>query len=161
MNALNDSIREYQTQLKKGQIQEAYRGIMGFLSGLSAYLAGRHPDFTASALYFGYMDMSYFAFTPSFLREKKLKLALVYLHETGRFELWLAGSNKKVQAEYIELLKNTALGVFKLSQPGPGTDSILEVLLIEQPDFEYPDDLKQAIETKLLERANELSALLA
>ncbi len=31
----------------------------------------------------------------------KLKIAIVYLHEDGRFEVWLGGSNRKIQAEFL------------------------------------------------------------
>ena len=160
VDALNDSIREYREQLSRGRIQAAYRGIMSFMSGLCRYLAGRHSDYSATALYCGYMDMTYFAFTPRFLKEKKLKLALVYLHEPGRFERWLSGSNKKIQAEYIELLQNSNLGEFKLSQPLPGVDSILELVLTEEPDFDHPEALRREIESKLLECTSQLRTLL-
>ena len=125
MNSLNNHIREYTIQLSKGQIQKAYKGIMTFMSGLSKYLESRYPDYTASALYFGYMDMTYFAFTPSDLKKKKLKIAIVYLHEQGRFEVWLGGSNRKIQDEYIKLMSHKNIGKYRLSQVLPGVDSIM------------------------------------
>ena len=51
---LNDDIREYKVQLSKGHIQRAYKGIMAFMSDLKSHLEGRYPDYSASALYFGY-----------------------------------------------------------------------------------------------------------
>lgn len=71
MDAFNSYIQEYRIQLNKGCIQKTYNGIMTFMSDLRIYLDGKHPDYSASALYFGYMDMTYFAFTPSALKEKK------------------------------------------------------------------------------------------
>lgn len=65
MDSFNNHVREYTIQLSKGQIQKAYKGIMTFMSGLRTYLESMYPEYTASALYFGYMDMTYFAFTPS------------------------------------------------------------------------------------------------
>jgi len=41
------------------------------------------------------MDMTYFAFTPSELKEKKLKIAIVYLHEQNRFDAWLGAVTEK------------------------------------------------------------------
>jgi len=73
MNTLNEHIREYQLQLSKGHIQKAYKGIMTFMSSLKSQLEKAHPDYFTSALYFGYMDMTYFAFTPPDLKEKKVK----------------------------------------------------------------------------------------
>lgn len=99
MQTLNDAIREYTAQLQKGQIQEAYKGIMTFMSGLKTYLQSRHKQYATTGLYFGYMDMTYFAFTPPELKDRNLKIAIIYLHQENRFELWLGGTNRKVQAQ--------------------------------------------------------------
>jgi len=74
MNSLDKFIQEYRLQLSKGHIQKAYKGIMTFMSSLKSQLEKAHPEYITSALYFGYMDMSYFAFTPPDLKVKKLKL---------------------------------------------------------------------------------------
>ncbi len=126
MDSLNNHIQEYKIQLSKGHIQKAYKGIMTFMSGLKIYLEKGYPDYVTSALYFGYMDMTYFAFTPAFLKKKKLKIAIVFLHEQGRFEVWLGGSNRKIQAEYIERISHKNIGKYILSQVFPGVDSIME-----------------------------------
>lgn len=160
MDTLNNYIREYKIQLSKGQIQKAYKGIMTFMSGLSTYLESRYPDYTVSALYFGYMDMTYFAFTPADLKIKKLKIAIVYLHEQGIFEVWLTGSNRKTQAEYIELMRCRNIGKYKLSQVLPGVDSIIEAGLVEKPDFDYPEELKKQIERKTIEFVNNITSIL-
>lgn len=160
MSSLNDSVREYKIQLSKGQIQKAYKGIMNFMADLKAYLEGEHTDFTAGSLYFGYMDMTYFAFTPSTLKNKKLKVAIVFLHEECKFELWLAGNNRQLQADYIALLSHKDLGGFSLSQIHPGVDSILTSSMIPLPDFDHPDKLKKQIEVTTLKFANDIIALL-
>ena len=160
MDSLNNYVREYTTQLSKGQIQKAYKGIMLFMSGLSTYLAGRYPDYSEGNLYFGYMDMTYFAFTPSVLKDKKLKIAIVYLHEQGRFEVWLGGSNRKVQSENIALLCRKNIGKYKLSQAAPGVDSIIELTLVEQPDFDHPEDLRNQIEERMIAFVNDIILIL-
>lgn len=38
------------------------------MSDLKAYLERQYSEYSASALYFGYMDMTYFVFTPSSLK---------------------------------------------------------------------------------------------
>ena len=160
MDTFNSCIQEYKIQLSKGLIQKAYKGIMTFMSDLRMYLEGKHPDYSASALYFGYMDMTYFAFTPSALKEKKLKIAIVFLHEDFKFELWLAGNNRKIQAEYIELLKRKDIGTYTLSQINPGVDSIIESIIIEQPNFNDLEQLKKQIETKTLEFVRDIISML-
>jgi uncharacterized protein (DUF1499 family) len=156
----NDVIREYKNQLSKGIIQEAYKKIMKFMSDLSIYLKKRHPDYTLSALYFGYMDMTYFAFTPNDLKSKRLKIAIVYLHEQGRFEVWLSGTNRKIQAEYINFMRHKDIGGYKLSQVMPGVDSIIEATMVEEPDFDHPEELKKQIEKKTIGFIDDIVKLL-
>lgn len=160
MGSLNDDIREYTNQLGKGTIQKAYKGIMTFMSELKAYLEGKYPEYSASALYFGYMDMTYFAFTPAALRDMKLKAAIVFLHEECRFEAWLAGSNRQVQAEFIESLKKKDTGKYKLSKVSPGVDSIIETIIAAQPDFDKPEELKRIIEAGLMEFLKDIKNML-
>ncbi|MDD3363345.1 MAG: hypothetical protein PHZ03_00015 [Syntrophomonas sp.] len=106
------------------------------------------------------MDMTYFSFTPSDLKNKKLKIAIVYLHELGKFEVWLGGSNRKIQAEYIKLLSGKNLGKYKLSQIFPGVDSIIESTLAEQPDFDHSAELMKHIERKTIEFVNDITSIL-
>ena len=160
MNSLNKHIQEYRFQLGQGHIQKAYRGIMTFMSGLKSHLEKDYPDYYTSALYFGYMDMSYFAFTPSDLKEKKLKVAIVYLHQGGRFEDWLGGNNRKIQTEFIERLSEKTLGKYRLSKPASGVDSIIESVLVEDPDFDKLEVLKIQIEKKTIKFINDMTDIL-
>ena len=82
------------------------------------------------------------------------------MHEQGRFEAWLGGSNKKIQAEYIELLGGKNIGKYKLSKVLPGVDSIIESILVEQADFVQLEELKMEIEKKILEFINDITAML-
>jgi hypothetical protein len=160
MGSLNDHIREYRLQLKEGRIQTAYKGIMTFMSGLKSHLEKDYPDYSTSGLYFGYMDMTYFAFTPDFLKEKRLKIALVYLHEQGKFEAWLGGTNRKIQAEYINRLSQINLGEYQLSRVHPGVDSIIESVIVEQPNFDQPQALRDQIEEKTIIFINDMRSIL-
>ncbi len=159
MHSLNQHILEYQRQLHKGDIQKAYKGIMTFMAGLKSHLKKEHPDNITSALYFGYMDMTYFAFTPPSLKAKKLKIAIVYLHEQGRFEAWLGGNNRKIQAEFIENLGEKDIGKYHLSKATPGVDSIIEAILVEEPNFDHPEELKKRIEKKTINFINDMTVL--
>jgi hypothetical protein len=160
MPELNDAISEYTNQLQIGQIQKAYKGIMSFMFALKTTLESRHPNYAGSGLYFGYMDMTYFAFTPLELKRRNLKIAIVYLHQENRFELWLGGSNRKVQSEYINYFKGKDLGGYMLSQVSPGVDSIIELIVCEQPDFEDADKLMKIIEEKTISFADQILSLL-
>ena len=94
MASFKGSMSEYKKQIEKGAIQTAYKGLMEYLMGLKTYLKSRHPKFYVSSnIYFGYMDMTCFSFTPKSIKDRKLKIAIVFIHETFDFEIWLGGVN--------------------------------------------------------------------
>lgn len=160
MESMNHHIQEYKDALTKGHIQKAYKGIMTFMTDLKSDLERHHPDWVGSTLYFGYMDMTYFAFTPPALREKKLKIAIVFLHESCSFEVWLAAKNRRIQTEYIDLLKDRDIGEYKLSQVQPGVDSILVSVITERPDFDHPEELKKLVEDSTVSFSDNITTIL-
>ncbi|MGB7593949.1 MAG: hypothetical protein WBL80_00110 [Erysipelotrichaceae bacterium] len=131
------------------------------MTDFKAYLERKYPDYLSSALYPGYMDMTYIAFTSLELKNKKLKVAIVYLHEECRFEIWLAGTNRQIQAEMIALLTQKDIGAYVLSQISPGVDSIIASILIDQPDFDHPDSLKTSLEIKTMEFIRDMESLVS
>ena len=142
MKDLNEYVIAYQKQLQEGKIQIAYKGIMSFMGNLKSYLSDMHSDYLVGALYFGYMDMTYFAISTDKLKNKQLKIAVVYLHQENCFELWLSATNKKIQAQYIDKLKDKDLKGYKLSVSEPGIDSIIESRIIDHPNFNEQANLK-------------------
>jgi len=160
MQSLQTAVNEYYKQLRNGNIQFAYKGIISFISTLKIQLEKKHPEYYTSGLYNGYMDMTYFGFTPLALKEKKLKVAIVFLHEEGRFEVWLSGINRGVQSEYIHKLKTIDIGKYKLSIPNPGVDSIVESVLEANPNFDNPIDLNRKIEERILQFIEDMIKLL-
>lgn len=113
---------------------------MEYLMALRTHFEKQYPEWTIpGGLYTGYMDMSYFSILPSSLKERKLKIAVVFLHETCRFEVWLAGVNKGVQAEYWQRIKDSGWNKYAPVTTTQGADAIIEHILTENPDF---DDLK-------------------
>jgi hypothetical protein len=161
MNNFADCVAEYKHQLARGCIQEAYRGLMKYMAELRSYFSEHYPDYgVPGGLYPGYMDMTYFSIVPGSLRSRRLKVAVVFLHETIRFEVWLAGNNRQVQAEYCQLFKNSKLADYRLSSPGPGIDSILEYDLVIDPDFNAPDALTRQIERGTLKVISDVEEFL-
>jgi len=151
MDSLNDSICEYTETLKIGRIQQAYRGIMTFMYDLKNRIEQDRPELATGALYFGYMDMTYFACTPPELREQKLKIALVYLHEENRFEVWLAAANRQIQASVARQLSDKNLGRYTLVPIRPGASTI-----VTQPDFDHPEVLSQLLENEVFRFSQEM-----
>lgn len=150
MESFPEYIQEYKKQLDRGYIQKAYRGLMKYIMDMRMYFKNRYPEYFVSGIYYGYMDMTYFSFSPESLKNRKLKIAIVFVHETFRFEVWLAGSNKKVQSRYWELIKEGNWDGYHIPSTTLGVDSILEHVLIDDPDFSDLDSLTQQIETGTL-----------
>jgi hypothetical protein len=151
MKSFHENISEYRKQVEKGAIPKAYKGLMEYVLGLRTYLKTRHPDyFVSGGIYFGYMDMTYFSFYPKSIGRQKLKIAIVLIHQSMRFEAWLAGCNKQVQSKYWKIFKESAWKKYRLVPTTKGVDSILEHVLVDNPDFRDPDKLTRQIERQTM-----------
>lgn len=152
----------YKDLLIKGEIQIAYRAIMEFMHQFRNRLNAKYPEFVISGnIYQGYMDMSYFAFTPGSLAEKKLKIAIVFIHESISFEIWLSGVNKKIQEKYWQLLRHKNLNNCLVPDDINGMDYIARKPVTVQIDFEDQYKLKQALESEILSLIEEMKLYLA
>ena len=151
MNQFHVYMNEYRKQLEKGDIQEAYRGLMEYIMGLRAHFKRKYPGyFVSGSIYYGYMDMTYFSVMPESLKRRNLKVAIVFLHDSFRFEVWLGGYNKKVQAEYWRLFKDKKWNKYRIVSTTEGVDSILEYIVVNNPDFSNLDALTNQIENGAL-----------
>lgn len=152
MASFQNYLDEYRIQLEKGAVQEAYRGLMEYIMDLRTHFKNNYPGhFVSGSIYYGYMDMTYFAFTPNSLKHRNLKIAIVFLHKEFRFEAWLGGYNKQVQQHYWELFKESGWKKYHIVPTIRGADSILENTLVDSPDFRDPEALTQKIERQTLE----------
>ncbi len=151
MEAFHEYIQEYKKQLGRGVIQKAYKGLMEYMLELRTHFKNRHPDyFVSGSLYFGYMDMTYFSVIPETLKQRNLKIAVVFIHEAVRFEVWLSGYNKQVQEKYWKIIKKSGWDRYRLVPTTAGYDSIIEHTLVETPDFCDLDALTRQIEEETL-----------
>ena len=152
---------EYHKQLAKGAIQQAYRGLMDYFWRLKSFFENNYPDYASGGIYYGFMDMTYIPLFPKTLKQRKLKIAIVFVHESFRFEVWLAGVNKKVQAKYWKLIKDSNWNKYRLPPTTKGADSIVEHVLAENPDFSNLDDLTREIEKCTLRFIKDVEDFLA
>jgi hypothetical protein len=146
-SSFQELMTEYRKQLEKGEIQKAYQGLMDYVMGLRSYFENKYPEYTVSGtVYFGYMDMTYFSFFPDSLKLRGLKVGVVFIHGTFRFEVWLFGYNKGVQAKYWKMFRESGWNKYKIRSTTKGVDSIIEGVLAENPDFSDLDTLTEKIE---------------
>lgn len=156
---MQSRIETYAKLLRSEDLAGAYREILSFLSSLRGELAKKFPDHACQALYAGYLDMSYVACTPPSLKERNLKVAIVYLHAPMRFEIWLGAVNRGVQATCREELRTRELGSFTLSEAAAGVDSILVATLEDRPDFDRQEHLRESLVEKVSRLTGELEEL--
>jgi hypothetical protein len=161
MESFQEYIDEYRKQLEKGAISKAYRGLMEYIMDLRMHLKNKYPDyFVSGSIYYGYMDMTYFSFFPKSLKDRDLKVAIVFVHESIRFEVWLAGANKQVQQIYWKLFKESDWNNYKIVSTTKGVDSVVEGILTDNPDFNDVDALTKQIEKATLIFITDIEAFL-
>ncbi len=145
--SLQGYMDEYKRQLKLGAIQKAYQGLIDYIMGLRSYFAKKYPDYLVSgSIYQGYMDMTYFSFFPESLKPRRLKVGIVFVHSLFKFEVWLFGYNKAIQAKYWKLFRESGWNEYRIPSTTKGVDSIVEGVLVENPDFSDLDALTKQIE---------------
>jgi hypothetical protein len=162
MESFQESMTEYRKQLEKGSIQKAYKGLMDYFMYLRMHFNKKYPNYFATGtLYVGYMDMSYFALFPKSLKDRNLKIAIVFLHEQFRFEVWLSGVNKQVQGKYWKLFKESNWTKYPIVSTTKNADSIVEGILVEGPDFSDLGALTKQIESGTLIFIKEIDSFLS
>lgn len=162
MESFQETMMEYRKQLEKGAIPRAYRGLMEYIMDLKTYFKNKYPDyFVSGSIYYGFMDMTYFSFFPNSLKDRNLKIAIVFIHETFRFEVWLAGFNKQVQTQTWKLFKESGWNRHHIVPTTKGVDSIVECVLVDNPDFGDLDALTKQIESGTLNFIEDIESFLS
>lgn len=157
--SLNHYIKEYHKQLELGIVQKGYKGLIDYIMTLRSHFINKYPEgYVVGSLHQGYMDISYFPFTPLDLNIKKLKIAIVYNHRKAQFEIWLTGQNKQVQKQYWDLINDRNWNRYEILPDSQY--AIITKVLVEKPNFNGLDALTEQIETKSLEFGNDIINLL-
>ena len=154
MENLNKYIAIYKEQLEKGDILIAYNELVKFVMKLrTEFIKTLSDRYSFAGILHGYMDYTYFYYSNDFLKSKKLKLGLVLNHLEMRFEIWLLGNTIPNQKKYWELLKTAKWNKDKVEMP---KYSILEAILVENPDFNNLNALTEQIENEMIKVSDEI-----
>lgn len=154
MENLNKFISIYKKQLDEGKIQKAYTGLVKYVMKLKTVFKNNHSDkFSTGNILQGYMDFTYFYFSNNYLEQQKLKFGLVLNHQEMRFEIWLLGRTLDIQKKYWELLKTSKWNKDKTEMP---KYSVLEDILVENPDFNNLELLTKQIENRTIQISDEI-----
>jgi hypothetical protein len=146
MQGFLKDFEEYKRQMRRGAIPRAYLGLMKYFMALRTQLQKKHPQFEVSSIQYGYMDQTYFLFYPRSLKERGLKVAIVFVHDTCRFDVWLASRNGEFRKKYWQQFKASGYDQYHVVPSAKAVDPILEHTLVAEPDFGDPDALSVQIE---------------
>ncbi|PKM72959.1 MAG: hypothetical protein CVU91_08025 [Firmicutes bacterium HGW-Firmicutes-16] len=146
MKTLNQLIDEYTSQLQKGEIQTAYKEILEFFGKLKSDYIKKYPQYDTGGIYQGYMDMTYLPLSTAQIKDKGLKIAIVYLHEKGTFEVWLSARNRDIAKRFDSVFNSISFDNRSIFHDDSNPDAIIECTLISKPDFENQDSLTEIIE---------------
>ncbi len=162
LEPFHEYMDEYKKQMQRGVINLAYKGLMEYIIDLRNHFKNKYPDYSVSgSLYYGYMDMTYFPLFPKTLKDRKLKAAIVFIHEAFRFEVWLAGVNRQVQAKYWKLFEESGWDKYHIVSPAKGVDAIVEHVLVDNPDFRDLDALTEQIERETVKFIQDVESFLS
>ena len=151
---INHYISVYQEQMKNGEVQKAYSFLLKYVMQVKAsFEKNFSKEYSCGNVSRGYMDYSYFPFFNDYLRDKKLRFGIVLNHSEMRFELWLMGQNKEIQNRYWDLLKTSTWNQDRTTKPQYAE---LEIVLIDNPDFENIDTLTIDIINRAVEEADKV-----
>ena len=161
MNSIREDVEEFRRQLEKGSIQKAYGALLSYMLRLRTYFKNNLAGSTVSGLYQGYMDMTYFALFPSSLKQRNLKIAIVFNYDAFRFEAWLSGVNRKIQRHYWKLFKDSQWPEYRVVALAVGIDSILECDLATEFDLDDAEALTASIEKTTVAFIDDIERFLA
>lgn len=103
MNFDSTLLETYRTLLQTTDLQNAYQEFIRLFRFLRNKLERQMPDFRfQSSITENAMDYAYFSFTDPGLKEKGLKLVVVFDHKNFRLEVWLSGVNRTAQCRWAK-----------------------------------------------------------
>lgn len=143
---VNGCIAAYREHLQSGEMQIAYKTLVRFVMSLRTRFS-RIDGCKVGNVSPGYLDYTYFAFSDDFLRSRELRYGIILDHRNMRFELWLMGQNEAAQKVYWSLLKDTEWNEGVEDMPHY---SVLETVLVDDPDFSDLPALSDRIEQSAL-----------
>lgn len=118
MNFNSKYLETYKSLLATTELQLGYQEFIKLFRFLRIELEKELPDFSFSGnIVENNMDFAYFQLTDTDLREKGVKIQVVFVHKSFRFEVWVSGYNRKIQRYYYEKLKNKPLKYYLNDNP--------------------------------------------
>lgn len=124
------------------------------------FLKAYKTQFKLGKIYQENANYSYVSLTTEGLKKHKLKFVIILNHKELCFSICLSGQNKAVRKKYWNILKNRNHNNYHLAESIDDSLSIIEKLIVDQPDFSDKENLTQEVEEKSLKFIAEINGLL-
>lgn len=152
------SIQEYKKLIQTTNLQKGYQEQTKLFQSLRTYLQKEFKEYTfAGDIVENNMDYAYFHFTNNELKDKGLKIVIVFVYKKFEYQIWLSGYNRKVQNKYFEKLKKIN-HKYTITSDANKTDFILKYTLTSH--YKNQNDLFYKINKKTQNFINNISKLI-
>lgn len=159
MESLSKSLSEYGKLLKETDLQKAYKSLMNYMKELRKHFKEKYPEYDVSEnLYQGYLDLTFFSLTTKLANQKQLKYMIVFRHDSTQFEVWLSGRNRAIMSEYHKKFSKDPLKNYFLTADAKGMPSIIESILVKNPDFDNMAKLTDQIDIGVINFIQEIES---
>lgn len=141
----------YKNIIETTNIQKCYQEIIRLIKYISLELEKEMPEYSfMGRVVENQMDFSYFQVTRQSLKELGLKVQIIFMHSTCKFEVWISGYNRKVQRNYYELLCNSDCP-FEMCLNPERNDFIIKTVIETVAETDEPAAIIAEIKAKIAE----------
>lgn len=100
-----DLLVEYKRIMDNTMIRSCYQQVISLIKTIASVLEERLPAYRfMKRIVENQMDVTYFQLTNERLKDRGLKIQVVFVHETCEFEVWMSGYNRNIQCAYAKVL---------------------------------------------------------
>ena len=119
MGTFKENMSRFRSLLEDGNLQTAYQEFMRFFSDLRRHFENNNPGFSVPTnIYYGYMDMTYFAIITPLLTSHNLKVGVVFDYAHCKPVPMHAFRFSRVLVRKKRFGTHAQEGMFSLSGPG-------------------------------------------
>ncbi len=141
----------YRDVLATTQVQQGYQEFIKLFRYLRMELEKELEGFSASSsIMENRMDFAYFQLFSTQLKEKGLKVQIIFVHEEYQFEVWVSGYNRKIQCDYYKYLKDMKMK-YTLTKNPERTDYIIKSSLSKDIDISDGCLVKKLLKAEIKE----------
>ncbi len=143
-------IEVYKELLLTTQLQAGYQEFIKLLRYIRILLENELDSYEFSkSVVENHMEFSYFQLFNKELKEKGLKVQVVFVHKEFQFEVWVSGYNRKIQCAYYNQLRDVQ-SIYLLNDNPMKVNYIFKACLSNELDISNADLLISLLKEEIL-----------